>query len=1545
MILHDPGTIGLLIGGFLASGGGFGIIIGAVGQAIGWGLIIGITAYGSINARRQLRHQQADAKAAYNASLTDRTATLLTATPAWRVVYGRSIVGCDIVAIFTSDKQGYRENGTTYTRADAYKHLVVHIASHQIAAIHEVYVNGIALGPLDGNGIPTSSSDFYRVSQHSYFAVVGGDGTVNVAPPAASILAGTIGEISVVTDTLQNVTGLCAITNGGNTITGPVGAGVTYVANIGHWSLRVQLHLGSSTQTVDTYLNGVVPSQWTANHRLRGRAYAVITLDLEDPRFQGGPPGFTFDVSGRILTHATYGDAAHHNAALVIKDFLQQPWGYNTSASSLVATSWDTAVTDCDARLSGTTQTWATATFTASAANDTITFAADLGLNTGDGVRFTTNGTLPTASGGDLAAGITYYIVRQRDNRTYKLARTIANAWAGTTIDITGAGSGVHTGLLYDYAAYTINGMFFTSESREALLEEFSRAMGGTVTNIGRWYAFAGTWHASVMDLTDDDLDGAISLPSCDTELDSLINGQRGQFVPVGTSTPIEYDPYQNATFRTADGEDLYDDFNYRWTNNRYRCRNLSRIRTEQLRSGQQLSYPAKLPAIQLQPGDRVRVTSGELAVTNKYYRVTDTQFGYTSPIGLMLIEDDSTIWDLADATVADPTPNSGLPSRVVSVLTLTPAPFADSTTGVRNADGSWTPRIKVSWSAITDPYMADSNAKVWVGWRLNSDTVWNWTAVPPDQRYVFLSGFSERQVVIVQAYAQNQMGDKGPSSYDIVAVAFTQADPGWVTNGTGCRVSGGRAWKDQQIGSVSDGWNAGVYGKNPSPTGACEVSGVLDSVSTVVMLGLATSPAASANYTDIEYSLYATGSHYEVYESGVQKASTGTQAAGDRLAVRYTGCAIVYYVNQTIIRRVPVALNKTLYPDSSFYSIGGSVSQLSFDVLTPRPAEYQVSAAGLDAITAGVPADCTFTLRHVDSQVDAVNGSAVAYGRSYMMARIARNGANIGTVTFMEVYDVYASATVAGNLATDLNNTTTDYVVVVWTYDEPYNNRFANGLEAAMYRCGASRQIYGPDAFKSRGAYILIGIAGCGEGQAEFESYRGAIAGDPSAWLLTTLRMDSQGKVSAGGMNTLMANPGYGGGNLLLNSSFEVDSDNDGSPDSWTAYSGGTTGSVGQSLTSGGVAGSKYLTLTATNLGTSSSDTVGRRQIVETEGFRGQHVIFSLMVYGGGAGTPDLRMYLDYYTGAGAGGSLISSDSVTFDSPAAGWQRYYLYSRLPTNCVSVALYFWMEARTGSAGSAAMLFDAAQFEVAAVPTAYAGNAMEAAAAALGAQLTANTKNVTFVQASTPTALAAGDLWFDSDDGYKLYRAGGPGTGSWTAYQFDTAAIASGATSNAPVVTTIADDFDDALTSEGPFTTYRTYEDGDGLRSVGSITPYGTSKVNIVVTGAIRVHIGDWANAVLADITVNLRNGTTVIDSTYGRAAIVTRYDPVGTGKSVEIPVALSWQGDLSSATTFNVDVVCTPYQSDGSTAANFNGAVYPGYVLFNLKSTIVNYKR
>jgi hypothetical protein len=71
-------------------------------------------------------------------------------------------------------------------------------------------------------------------------------------------------------------------------------------------------------------------------------------------------------------------------------------------------------------------------------ATDIITVGRDIPTLTP--IKFTTTGGLPAG----LSAGVTYYAVRQSAT-TIKVASSVANAQAGTTIDITTQGTGTHT--------------------------------------------------------------------------------------------------------------------------------------------------------------------------------------------------------------------------------------------------------------------------------------------------------------------------------------------------------------------------------------------------------------------------------------------------------------------------------------------------------------------------------------------------------------------------------------------------------------------------------------------------------------------------------------------------------------------------------------------------------------------------------------------------------------------------------------------------------------------------------------------------------------------------------------------------------------------------------------------------------------------------------------------------------------------------------------------------------------------------------------------
>jgi hypothetical protein len=638
---------------------------------------VGYQVYGASSARRKARKEAARQRAEYNASLQDRSITTLTANPPWRVIYGRCITGGDIVAIFTSDKTATREDGSSYTKPDCLKHLVVVLAAHQCQAIHEVYIDGVALGALDGNGWVTTG-EFYKSGQTTrQFRTIAAGGAYN-AGTAVTVLGAYLetgsGIETLWTPATVTLTSGNTIINNGNSYS----VVVEFTISTSAARVRVSKALGASTQTVDTYLNSVVPSQWDSNCRLRGLTYCVVTLDLEETRFQGGPPNLTFDVSGKLIYDTrTATTAWSQNPALIIRDFLVSQWGYQCASTDIDETLCNAAANACDALIT---------------------------LNVG---------------------GV-----------------TTANQ-----------------------PKYTCNGAFSTADSREAILEDLCESMAGFATYGATWGIVAGVWTASVMTLTDDDLDGQIEVVQAGAGMDGIFNGVRGQYITVDKSTPSDFDSYQNSTFVTADGQALWSDLTLPFTNNKYRARNLARIFVERARQGLVIRYPAKLRAWPLQIGDRVTVNSTEYRFSSKTFRVTDWQFGASTAVQLTLQEDVASVYDLADAATADPAPNTALPNPWV-VAAVTNVTVTSSTSTVLKSDtNAIIPRVLVSWSALTDAYIVNAGGYVDVAW-IRPGGQWVQQSVPGDQTSVYITGPAHGEPIVIRVNARNSLQAVGPSSY-----------------------------------------------------------------------------------------------------------------------------------------------------------------------------------------------------------------------------------------------------------------------------------------------------------------------------------------------------------------------------------------------------------------------------------------------------------------------------------------------------------------------------------------------------------------------------------------------------------------------------------------------------------------------------------------------------------------------------------------------------------------------------------------------------------
>lgn len=178
----------------------------------------------------------------------------------------------------------------------------------------------------------------------------------------------------------------------------------------------------------------------------------------------------------------------------------------------------------------------------------------------------------------------------------------------------------------------------------------------------------------------------------------------------------------------------------------------------------------------------------------------------------------------------------------------------------------------------------------------------------------------------------------------------------------------------------------------------------------------------------------------------------------------------------------------------------------------TAKPVMYRIVATGLGAV--GYPASPGV----YDAETNSLFHSP---GRSYNLLTITRS---TGARTFQS-FDVYGNGEVGGTattLAAALNALTSAQAFWLFSYDEPANLRTTGGLPAAIYRNGGTPGKFESPLFITRGAYVLGGYGGCGQGNALFEGYAGVLPygtdGPDDAWIDTTFSLVNGNVVVGGG-------------------------------------------------------------------------------------------------------------------------------------------------------------------------------------------------------------------------------------------------------------------------------------------------------------------------------------------------------------------------------------------------------------------------------------------
>jgi hypothetical protein len=455
--------------------------------------------------------------------------------------------------------------------------------------------------------------------------------------------------------------------------------------------------------------------KWTDAHRQSGRAKIYVRLTPNADLFPTGVPNITAVIKGRRIYDPRSGLTVwSDSASLCDVDYLRDlPAGLGAVYASEIDNAQLIAAADIDDEAVALAAATPTATFTADAATDALTLAAGAKVAAlGGGVRVASSGALPAG----LAAATTYYVAIAGGG-AIKLATTLANARAGTAIDITSAGSGTHTLTYFDEPRYTLNGSFSVNQAPREILGRMLSANAGKARYVGGvWRLHPAAYVAPTITLSEDD---CRAVPNITPRLsgDELSNAVKGVFVSEANLwQPSDFPPVTNATYLAEDNtERSWRELDLAYTKSSATAQRIAKIELERMRQQISVEWHGKFNCYRLQPGDTVKITFALLGWSEKIFEVTqaglafeeDSDGGVRIGCDLMLRETASAVfdWDSGEETVVDAAPDTNLPDPFTVGVPGTPsvAETLYETTGSAGVKA----RATVTWAAAADQNVA----------------------------------------------------------------------------------------------------------------------------------------------------------------------------------------------------------------------------------------------------------------------------------------------------------------------------------------------------------------------------------------------------------------------------------------------------------------------------------------------------------------------------------------------------------------------------------------------------------------------------------------------------------------------------------------------------------------------------------------------------------------------------------------------------------------------------------------------------------------------
>lgn len=489
--------------------------------------------------------------------------------------------------------------------------------------------------------------------------------------------------------------------------------------------VRIKKHLGATDQTADSDL--VSETSADSTYRGRGIAYIYVRLKYDRKVFFGGVPNISAVVQGKKLYDPREDDTIYSsNSVLFIRDYLKnEKYGYGAKDYAIDDDNISSGANIADEFIDTEGKDFEVASVDAT--DDWIELEDEL-LFTQRGDRVRAIGTIPAG----LSSGVDYYVIpyQQKGNDVYnariKLATSLENALAGTTVNITGTGSSFTVRKIAE-ARYHGGGVIDTKHSLKPNIENMLSSQAGRLTRVGQQlYVLPGAYRTPAVSYDENDIVGGVVVDAKVSRTDRF-NTVKGVYrSPINNDQPSDYPTVTNSTYVTQDnGEQIIKEIDQNFTQKPHQAQRIAKIELERVRQEIAVSCPVTLKAMQTKAGDVIEFSFDAYGFSNNKFEVVSWNLDLQNmQINMELRETASGVydWNSGEETAVDLAPNTNLPNAFTVPIV---AGFSLDSVLVETQSGDKTFKVVASWDISENEYVA-SGGNYEIEFKKTTDSVYS---------------------------------------------------------------------------------------------------------------------------------------------------------------------------------------------------------------------------------------------------------------------------------------------------------------------------------------------------------------------------------------------------------------------------------------------------------------------------------------------------------------------------------------------------------------------------------------------------------------------------------------------------------------------------------------------------------------------------------------------------------------------------------------------------------------------------------------------------